>query len=82
MGVVVDPFPRSRNPLSRRDHGGVSDNRDQVAMSARLDPQNTKAVVAIMEGDTLDKASQNLLGSKVLVDASPDSSRGAEVRGG
>jgi len=51
-------------------------------MSARLDPQNTKAVVAIMEGDTLDKGSQNLLGSKVLVDASPDSSRGAELRGG
>jgi hypothetical protein len=27
----------------------------------RLDPQNTKAIVAIMEGDTLDKASQNFL---------------------
>src|SRR5450759_5519397 len=37
----------------------------RVAMSARLDPQNTKAVVAIMEGDTLDKASQNLLGRRL-----------------
>src|SRR5712671_870283 len=58
MGVVVDPFARCRNPLACRDSGGVADDRDQIAMATGLCPQNAEAVLAIMEGDTLDKARQ------------------------
>src|ERR1700692_1394925 len=62
MGVVVDPFARCRNPLACRDSGGVADDRDQIAMATGLCPQNAEAVLAIMEGDTLDEARQYFLG--------------------
>ena len=62
MSVVVDPFARSRNPLACRDSGGVADDRDQIAMAASLCPQHAKAILAIMEGDPLDKASQDFQG--------------------
>ena len=61
MGVIIDPFPRSRDPLPGRDDGGVANDGHQIAMAASLCPQNTKPVIAVMEGDTLDKASQNFL---------------------
>jgi hypothetical protein len=61
VSMVVDPFPRSRNPLACRDHGGVADYRDEVTMSACLSPQNTKAVIAVMERDALDEAGQHFL---------------------
>src|SRR5674476_185813 len=64
MGVIVDPFSRSRNPLPGRDNGGVADDRHQIAMAASLCPQNTKPIVTVMEGDTFDKASQNFLGRR------------------
>ena len=58
--MVVDPFPRSGNPLACRDHGGVADCRE-VTMPARLGPQNTKAVIAVVERDALDEAGQHFL---------------------
>src|SRR5882672_5386717 len=67
MGVVVDPFARCRNPLACRDSGGVADDRDQIAMAAGLCPQNAEAVLAIVEGDTLDKARQYFLGRWFLL---------------
>src|SRR5258706_1797756 len=67
MSVVVDPFARSRNPLACRDSGGVADDRDQIAMATGLCPQNAEAVLAIMEGDTLDKARQYFLGRWFLL---------------
>src|SRR5712664_3308034 len=67
MGVVVDPFARCRNPLACRDSGGVADNSDQIAMATGLCPQNAEAVLAIMEGDTLDQARQYFLGRWFLL---------------
>src|SRR5450830_44710 len=61
MGVVIDPFAGYRNPLADRDDGSVTDDCDKIAMATGLCPQNTKAVIAIMKGDTLYKASQNFL---------------------
>jgi len=40
----------------------VADDRDQIAMAAGLGPQNAETVLAIVEGDTLDKARQYVLG--------------------
>src|SRR6185312_13332618 len=65
--VVVDPFARCRNPLACRDSGGVADDRDQIAMATGLCPQNAEAILAIMEGDTLDKARQYFLGRWFLL---------------
>src|ERR1700738_2902863 len=67
MGVVVDPFARCRNPLACRDSGGVADDRDQIAMARAFRPQNAEAVLAIMEGDTLDQACQYFLGRWFLL---------------
>src|SRR5450631_4220570 len=67
MGVVVDPFARCRNPLACRDSGGVAADSDQIAMATGLCPQNAEAVLAIMEGDTLDKARQYFLGRWFLL---------------
>src|ERR1019366_7710741 len=67
MGVVVDPFARCRNPLACRDSCGVADDRDQIAMATGLCPQDAETVLAIMEGDTLDKARQYFLGRWFLL---------------
>src|ERR1700676_551324 len=67
MGVVVDPFDRCRNPLACGDSGGVADDRDQIAMATGLCPQNAESVLAIVEGDTLDKARQDFLGRWFLL---------------
>src|SRR6202165_3720768 len=67
MGVVVDPSRESRNPPACRDSGGVADDRDQMAMATGLCPQNAEAVLAIMEGDTLDQARQYFLGRWFLL---------------
>jgi hypothetical protein len=62
MGVIVYPFPRCRNPLAGRNDGSVADDRQQIEMATGLCLQNAKPVAAVMESDTLDKASQNFLG--------------------
>ena len=62
MGAVVDPFARRGDPLAGGDRGGVADDGDQFAMTARLDAQNAEAVLGVVEGDALDEAGQNFLG--------------------
>jgi hypothetical protein len=57
-----DPFARRCDPLASGDHRGVADDGDQFAVAARLDAQNAKAVLGVVEGDALDKAGQNLPG--------------------
>ena len=60
VGAVVHPFSGARNPLPGRHHGGVADNRDQVAMPPRPGPEHTEAVLWIVEGDALDQPRQDL----------------------
>jgi hypothetical protein len=47
MGAVIDPFARCGGPLAGRDHRGMPNHRDQFAVAARLDQQNTEAVLLI-----------------------------------
>jgi hypothetical protein len=61
MGAVVDPFTRCRNPLPGGYDGGMANDRDQIAVTACLDPQNAEATVGIVKGDTLDKAGEHFL---------------------
>ena len=54
MGVVIDPFTGSGDPLTGGDRGGMADNGDEIPMPARLDPQHAEAVLGIVVGDPLD----------------------------
>ena len=40
----------------------MADDGDEVAVAARLDAQNAEAVLGVVEGYALDKASQHFLG--------------------
>jgi hypothetical protein len=40
----------------------MADDRHQIAMAARLDPQDAKAVLGVMERDAFDKTGKNFLG--------------------
>jgi len=62
MGAVIDPFARCGDPLAGRDHWGMPDQRDQFAVAACLDPQNTETVLLIVVGDALGEARQHFLG--------------------
>lgn len=42
------------------DRRGMADDRDQVALTARLHPQDTETAVLIVEGDALDQTGQVL----------------------
>jgi hypothetical protein len=41
----------------------MANDRHQIAMAARLRPENAKAVLAIVEGDSLHEAGEYLLSS-------------------
>jgi hypothetical protein len=51
MSAVIDPFARRGDPLAGGNHRRMPDQRDQFAVTARLDPQNTEAIVLIAVGD-------------------------------
>jgi hypothetical protein len=61
VGVVVNPVARGSDPFAGRDRGGMADDRDQIAMSTRIDPENAEAVVGIVKGDALNKAREHFL---------------------
>ena len=63
MRAVVGPFAGYGDPFPGGDRRGMSDDRHQVAMAARLDPQNAKAVLGIMERDALDQAGEDFADS-------------------
>ena len=57
---VVDPPPARLHELAGADGRSVADDRDQIAMAARLDPQDAEAAVLVVEGDALDQAGEVL----------------------
>ena len=58
--AVVDPSPARLDELAGRDHRGVAEDSDQVALTPGLDLQNAEPVLVVMEGDALDQAGQDL----------------------
>ncbi len=59
MGAVVRPVTGGRNPLTGGNHGGVANDRDEIAVTTRLDPNDAKAVVGILVGDALNQPGQH-----------------------
>jgi hypothetical protein len=39
----------------------MADDRDQIAVSTRLDPENAEAILSVVERDTFDKTRQDFL---------------------
>ena len=62
MGAVVDPFTGGGDPLAGGDRRGVADDGHQIAMSAYPRPENAEAILGVVEGDSLDEASEDFLG--------------------
>ena len=62
MGAVVDPFAGRGDPFAGGDRCRVTDDRHLIAVSARLCPENAKAVLGVVEGDPLDQTGEHFLG--------------------
>ena len=62
VGAIVDPFAGGGDPLAGGNGCGMADDGHQIAMPARLRPQNAEAVLGVVEGDALDEAGQHFLG--------------------
>jgi len=60
--MVVDPFAGCSDPLTSRNGRGMPNDRYQLAVPSRLDSENAEAIVVIVEGNALDKTSENFLG--------------------
>ena len=58
---VVDPPAARLDELAGADRRGMADDGDQVALAARLHPQDAEAAVLVVEGDALDEAGEVLL---------------------
>ena len=62
VGAIVDPLARCSDPFAGGDDGGMAHDGHQIAVAARLRPENTEAVLRVMEGDPLDEPCENFLG--------------------
>src|SRR3984957_10685933 len=62
MGMVVDPFAGCGDPLTSGNGRGMPDDRYQLAVPSCLDPENTKPISVIMEGNALNETGENFLG--------------------
>ena len=60
MRAVVDPAAARLDELAGRDHRGMAEDGDQIALAAGFDPQHAEAVLGVVERDALDQAGQNL----------------------
>ena len=60
VGAIVDPAAAHLDPLAGRDHGGVADDGDQIALTAGLDPQHAEAAFGVVECHPLDQPGQRL----------------------
>jgi len=49
------------------NRGGMTDNSDQIAVSARFDPENTETILGVAERDMLNKARQYFLSRGFLL---------------
>jgi hypothetical protein len=57
---IIDPPATRLDELAGADRRRMTDNRDQIALAARLYPQHAEAIVLVVEGHALDEASQVL----------------------
>ena len=56
--AVVGPAADGLHELAGRDQGGMANDRHEVPLAARLDPQHAETVVGIVERDPLNQAGE------------------------
>jgi hypothetical protein len=61
MGMVVDPFAGCGDPLTSGDRRRMPYDSYQLAVPSCLDPENTKPIIVIMEGNALNETGKNFL---------------------
>jgi hypothetical protein len=54
VGAVVDPGSARLDELAGRDHRGMANDGDEIALAAGFDAQNAEAVVGVVEGHPVD----------------------------
>src|SRR5262249_5206493 len=62
MGAVVDPFAGGRDPLAGGNGCDMANHGHDVTMPARPGAQNTKTILGVVVGYSLDEARQHFLG--------------------
>jgi len=60
VGAVIYPRAARLDELAGRDHRGMANDGDEIALTAGFDTQNTEAVLIVVECDALDQTGQNL----------------------
>jgi hypothetical protein len=60
VSAVISPVTSGRDPLTSGNHGGVANDRDEVAATARLYPDHAESVLGVLIGDALDQPSKHL----------------------
>jgi hypothetical protein len=60
VGAVVDPGSTCLDELASRDHRGMTDEGDEIALASSFDTQNAEAVLGVVERDPIDQPSQDL----------------------
>ena len=60
VSAVIRPVTGGRDPLAGGNHGGVANDRDEIAVAARLHPDDAEAVLGVLVGDALDQPGQHL----------------------
>jgi len=58
--AVIYPGAARLDELAGRDHCGVANDGDEIALAAGFDTQNAEAVLGIVERDAVDQARQDL----------------------
>jgi hypothetical protein len=60
MSAVVYPVPGCGDPLAGGYCGGMPDHGNQLAMTLRLDPDDTKAILGVLVGHALNQPRQHV----------------------
>jgi hypothetical protein len=61
LGAIIDPFALCGDPFAGGDDRSIANDGNQIAVAARLCPENAKAVLAVVEGNALDKPGGDFL---------------------
>jgi hypothetical protein len=60
MDAIVHPVTRRSDAFAGRDDRGMPNDRDQIAVATRLDPDDAKAVLGVLISDALDQPGEDL----------------------
>jgi hypothetical protein len=54
MRTVIDPGPARLDELTGRDHRGMADDGDEIALAPSFDPHNAEAILGVVKGHPVD----------------------------